>query len=91
MKQYLYNLTPAGEPVDGLLEIRPNVWLMSAEETPPLMFTVDEVGRILRWHRPVVEMFIELGLLEAIDVRGSVRITARSLAEFVLALEEEGR
>ena len=40
MEQYLFNVAEATDPVDGVVEVRPNLWLMSSEEIPPLLFTV---------------------------------------------------
>jgi excisionase family DNA binding protein len=87
-QQQLFNLTPTEtEGVDGLLEVRPNVWLMTSEEIPPILFTVDEVSRLLSIGRHRVFDLVREGALRSVKVGASRRISARALADYVAELE----
>ena len=87
MEQYLFNVGQAEDRVDGVVEIRPNVWLMSAEEIPPLLFTVEEAAKILHVGRPAMFRLIHDKALRSIKVGASRRISARALSDFVAQLE----
>lgn len=86
-QQQLFNLSPPDTPSEGVLEVRPNVWLMTAEEIPPLLFTVDEAARCLHISRHRVFDLIRVGQLRSVKVGSSRRISARALAEYVSTLE----
>ena len=48
MEQYLFNLSaPPDEAADVPAMVQPNVWLLSADEIPPILFTTEEVARLL--------------------------------------------
>jgi len=85
----LFNLSPPESPVDGVLHVRPNLWLMTSEDIPPLLFTVNEVARFLSIGRHRVFDLIREGRLKSVKVGASRRISARALADFVAVLEEE--
>jgi excisionase family DNA binding protein len=88
MEQHqLFNLGSTDEPVDGSVSVRPNVWLMTSEEIPPLLFTVDEVARCLSIGRHRVFDLIREGALRSVKVGASRRISARAMADYVAALE----
>lgn len=87
MEQYLFNVAEAADPVDGVVEIRSNLWLMSAEEIPPLLFTVEEAAKILHVGRPAMFRLIHEKALRSIKVGASRRISARALSEFVTTAE----
>jgi len=85
----LFNLSLPEPPVDGVLHVRPNLWLMTSEDIPPLLFTVNEVARFLSIGRHRVFDLIREGRLNSVKVGASRRISARALADFVAVLEEE--
>ncbi|MFC5175593.1 excisionase family DNA-binding protein [Nocardioides taihuensis] len=86
MTQQLHNLSQPDQ-VDGSVTIRANVWLMSSEELPPLLFSPDEVSRLLSLGRHRVFDLIRDGRLRSVKVGSSRRISARALADYVAALE----
>ena len=88
MEQYLFNVGPLGGGVDGVVEIRRNVWLMCPEEVPPLHFTTSEVARFLRVGTSTVDNLIARGELRSVQVESAERIPASSLAEYVSALAD---
>ncbi len=79
MEQYLFNLS---QPVEDLGEARvqPNLWLLTGEEMPPLLFSPEEVSRILHVGRGKVYDLLRGGELRSVKVGGSRRISARALA-----------
>ena len=87
MEQYLFNVAEAADPVDGVVEVRSNLWLMSAEEIPPLLFTIEEAAKILHVGRPAMFRLIHEKTLRSIKVGASRRISARALSEFVATAE----
>lgn len=53
--EYLFNLSAIGEKDDdGAVTVKPNLWLLTAEELPPLLFTPEDVARTLSLGRPKV-------------------------------------
>ena len=46
MEQYLFDLSGRGDPALSAV-VQPNVWLLSSEEIPPILFTAEEVARLL--------------------------------------------
>lgn len=87
MEQYMFNVAQAADPVDGVVEVRSNLWLMSAEEIPPLLFTVEEAAKILHVGRPAMFRLIHEKALRSIKVGASRRISARALSEYVSIAE----
>jgi excisionase family DNA binding protein len=92
MEQYLFNLGSEREPdgvgnVDGVAGVRPNLWLMTAEELPPILFTTDEVARLLGIGKCRVYDLIRQRELRSVKVGASRRVSARALADYVEALE----
>lgn len=84
----LFSLSPPAPPgIDEVVEVRPNVWLMSSEEIPPLLFTPEEAAKCLRVGRHRVYDLIRQGELRSVKVGNSRRISARALADFVAQLE----
>ena len=86
MEQYLFNLSDPPEETESAA-VTPNLWLLSAEEVPPLLFTVDEVGRLLGIGKCRVYDLIRQQELRSVKVGASRRVTARALHEFVTRLE----
>ena len=89
MEQYLFNLTaprqqaPDPEPT----VVSPNIWLLSAEEIPPILFTTEEVARLLGIGKCRVYDLIRHRELRSVKVGASRRISARALLDFVEQLE----
>ena len=63
--------------------MQPNLWLLTGEEMPPLLFSPEEVSRILHLGRCKVYDLLRSGQLRSVKVGGSRRISARALADFV--------
>ena len=63
--------------------VRPNLWLMTSEEIPPILFTVEEVSGFLRIGRHRVFDLMRAGGLRSVKVGGSRRISARALVDYV--------
>ena len=86
MEQYLFNLSePAGE--DQPATVQPNLWLLSSEQIPPILFTTEEVARLLRIGHCRVYDLIRQRELRSVKVGGSRRVSARALSEYVSGLE----
>lgn len=91
MEQHLFNLSDATtNDEDGVVQVRPNLWLISSEEIPPLLFTCEAAARCLGVGRPKVFDLIRKGALRSVKVGGSRRISARALSDYVSQLEEVG-
>ena len=87
-QQQLFNLTPTGtESADATATVRPNLWLMTSEEVPPILFTVDEVARFLSIGRHRVFDLIREDSLRSVKVGASRRVSARALVDYVAQLE----
>lgn len=87
MEQYLFNLSDGGG--DTAAVVSPNIWLLSADEIPPLLFTTDEVARMLGIGRCRVYDLIRQRELRSVKVGASRRVSARALSEYVAQLERE--
>lgn len=87
MEQYLFNLSSKPTEVDEEVQVRQNFWLMSAEEVPPLLFTPEEVGRLLGVGRAKVYDLIRAREVRSVKVGCSRRISALALREYVDQLE----
>jgi excisionase family DNA binding protein len=84
----LFNLSAQAPPIDGaIVEITPNLWLLSSEEMPPLLFTPEEAARFLRVGRHRIFDLIRQRELRSVKVGGSRRISARALSDYVTGLE----
>ena len=87
-QQHLFNLSAQAPPIDGpLIEITPNLWLLSPEEMPPLLFTPEEAARFLRVGRHRIFDLIRQRELRSVKVGNSRRISARALADYVSRME----
>jgi excisionase family DNA binding protein len=88
---YLHNLNlePEAE-ADGVVEVRQNLWLISSDEVPPLLFTPEEAARCLSVGRPKVYRLMQEGVLRSVKVGASRRVSARALSDYVAALEMGG-
>lgn len=86
MEQYLFNLSP---PVaaEAPTTVQPNIWLLSADDLPPILFSTAEVARLLGIGKCRVYDLIRERELRSVKVGASRRISARALAEYVAQLE----
>jgi excisionase family DNA binding protein len=88
MEQYLFNLNPAtATGGDAPVVVTPNLWLLSSEDIPPLLFTPEEAARFLRVGRHRIYDLTREKALRSVKVGGSRRISARALSDYVAALE----
>lgn len=88
--QHLFNLSAQAPPIDGpIIEITPNLWLLSSEDMPPLLFTTEEAARFLRVGQHRIYDLIRQRELRSVKVGGSRRISARALSDYVTNLESE--
>jgi excisionase family DNA binding protein len=87
VEQYLFNLSDAHESTDLEAVVRPNIWLLSAEEMPPLLFTTHEVARLLGIGQCRVYDLIREQSLRSVKVGASRRVSARALRDYVEMLE----
>ena len=88
MEEHLFNLG-ADTATEGVVNVRPNVWLLSGEDVPPLLFTPEDASRLLRISRHRVFDLIRDKQLRSVKVGASRRISARALADYVAGLELE--
>ena len=89
MEQYLFNLSAKDDDEGARAVVRPNVWLMTADEIPPILFTPEEVGRLLGIAKCRVFDLIRQRELASVKVGASRRISARALHDYVSRLELE--
>ena len=89
MEMHLFNLGPPPTEEAAPVVVRPNVWLLSSEELPPLLFTAEECARLLGVGRPKIFRLIGSGDLRSVKVGNSRRVSARALSEYVAGLEQE--
>lgn len=88
MEQYLFNLSQPGDDIGEIQAVvTPNIWLLSSEEIPPILFTAEEAGRLLRIGKCRVYDLIRQRELRSIKVGASRRISARALKDYVDRLE----
>lgn len=88
MEQYLFSLS---SPVEDLGEARvqPNLWLLTEEEIPPLLFTTQEVANLLSVSRGKVYDLLRCGELRSVLVGGSRRVSAFAIRDYVRELEKD--
>ena len=87
MEQYLFNISKSPGEDLGEASVRPNVWLLTAEEMPPILMSPDEVGRLMGIGRCKVYDLIRHNELRSVKVGSYRRVSARALAEYVSQLE----
>jgi excisionase family DNA binding protein len=86
MEQYLFNLSTS-VPAETPATVQANIWLLSADEIPPILFSTAEVARLLGIGQCRVYDLIRQRELRSVKVGASRRISARALAEYVAELE----
>ena len=87
MEQYLFNLSAQTDQAAEPAVVRPNVWLMTADEIPPILFSPAEVGRLLGIGKCRVYDLIRHDELRSVKVGASRRISAKALHDYVTRLE----
>jgi excisionase family DNA binding protein len=87
MEQYLFNLSENRDSREVPAVVQPNVWLMSAEEIPPILFTTEEVARLLGIGKCRVYDLIRQRELRSVKVGSSRRISAKAVRDYVEQLE----
>ena len=87
MEQYLFNLSEPRAIGDVPVVVQPNVWLMSADEVPPILFTTEEVARLLGIGKCRVYDLIRQRELRSVKVGSSRRISAKAVRDYVEQLE----
>jgi excisionase family DNA binding protein len=87
MEQYLFNLSEHRDSSELPVVVQPNVWLMSAEEIPPILFTTEEVARLLGIGKCRVYDLIRQHELRSVKVGASRRISAKAVRDYVAQLE----
>ena len=87
MEQYLFNLSDPHGDGEEPASLKPNVWLLSSDEVPPILFTTEETARLLGVGRHKVYQLIRERELRSVKVGGSRRVSARALHDYVSHLE----
>lgn len=92
MQEHLFNLNsgPEVEP-DGAVTVRPNVWLLTEEETPPLLLSFERTAQCLGVNLDAVEDLLQAGELSRVRIEGVPLIPSRSIARYVARLQEAGQ
>lgn len=85
--EHLYPIYRPVEDVDGVVEIRPVVWLMTSEETPHMLMSPNEAATLLSIDTVAVMGLIGLGALRSVKVAGETRVSLCALAQYVESLE----
>lgn len=89
MEQYLFNLSRPVEDL-GPARVQPNLWLLTSDEVPPLLFSPEEVAGVLKIGRGKVYELIRSGDLRSVKVGGRRRVSAMALSDFVTRAEVAG-
>ena len=89
MEQYLFNLGDPTEMFDGKVEVKPNLWLISTVEIPPILFSAEEVGRMLGISRCRVYELLRRKEIRSVRVGSLRRVSAGAIREFVDSLEAQ--
>lgn len=87
MEQYLFNLAHPVEDL-GTVKVQPNLWLLTSDEMPPLLFNTEEVARLLGVGKGKVYDLLRAGALRSVRVGGSRRVSAKALADYVRTLDQ---
>ncbi len=78
MEQHqLFNLGGADESVLDAVSVRPNIWLMTPDEIPPLLLSIERTASCLGVDVPAVERLIRRGQLSGVRVEGVLQIPGR--------------
>lgn len=88
MEQQLFNLGSSRDPDDvQVVNVQPNVWMLTSEEIPPLLFTIDEAARLLGLSPPTLYRVIRAGDIRSVKVGRCRRISAWALREYAAELD----
>lgn len=85
--QNLFNLSNPADDIDGVLTVRPNVWLLSSEDIPPILFSPEDVMRLLGLGRSSVFKLMQRQEIRSIKVGRTRKVSARALSDYVTQLE----
>lgn len=85
--QHLINLNKSPDDVDGVVAVRPNVWLLSSEEIPPILFSPEDLTRLLGLGRARVFELLGRQEIRSIKVGRMRKVSARALSDYVNGLE----
>lgn len=86
--QNLFNLGASRDDIDGVVTVRPNVWLLSSEDIPPILFSPEDLMRILGLGRARVFDLLGRQEIRSIKVGRMRKVSARALSDYVASLEE---
>jgi excisionase family DNA binding protein len=89
MEQYLFNLSAPPDEASSTAVVQPNIWLLSADEVPPILFSPEDVGRLLGIGKCRVYDLIRQRELRSVKVGASRRVSARALHDYVELLEQQ--
>jgi len=90
-EEYLYCIhSEPSDDIDGVVEVRPSVWLMSPDVLPHCLLTVNQAAKCLGLDEPHVGVLIDAGQLRAVSVGRERRLSLRELGAFVAALSQVG-
>jgi excisionase family DNA binding protein len=87
-EQQLFNLSAPPDEVDGVVTVRPNVWLLSSEDIPPILFSPDDLMRLLGLGRARVFELLRRQEIRSVKVGRMRKVSARALCDYVSRLEE---
>jgi excisionase family DNA binding protein len=83
----LFNITNPPDDIDDVVTVRPNVWLLSSEDIPPILFSPEDVGRLLGLGRARVFDLMQRQEIRSIKVGRMRKVSARALSDYVARLE----
>ena len=86
--QHLFNLSAPPDDVDGVVTVRPNVWLLSSEDVPPILFSPEDLMRLLGLGRARVFELLRRQEIRSVKVGRMRKVSARALCDYVSRLEE---
>ncbi len=87
MRESQLRLSDDGPTLLEDAEVPINLWSLSVEEIPPLLFRAEDVARVLMVGRGMVFDLIRKKELRSIKVGGRRRVSAKALREYVDRLE----
>ena len=84
--QHLFNLSSHSE-VDATATVSPNLWLLSSEDVPPILFSPEDLMRLLGLGRAGVFDLLRRQDIRSIKVGRLRKVSARALSDYVTGLE----
>jgi len=90
-EEYLYCIhSERSDDTDGIVEVRPSVWLMSPDVLPPCLLTVSQAAKCMALDEPEVGALVDAGRLRTVSVGRERRVSLLELGAFVAALSPDG-